>query len=260
MQSPPSHPSPQKRLGPSLAVYGDRPIGWKDLAFKFTPAILLVLTPFTYGLWRVLYARVNYGPSAAQVWGWPWFALSAVALIPLLWFALRRVESAHRVVRVYQNGLLIRETRGRNRRLLWSEISGIAGVKSKYRFLGISLGERYQATLYPGVGKPIKFNPGLPHLEELCARIKGKIYPRLLPELRAMRQDHKDLYFGALTLCPQGVRLRDKALRWDKIKTITVHKGRLVLELNNQRTPKIPVGGIPNIELFIQLIQEGVDV
>ena len=95
------------QLGPLVAVYRDRLLGWRDFFLFFLPASLAVLTPLGYGFWRGWYAQTRFGPALAENWQWPWFALSGLALIPLLWLALRRVRSAHRVITIYKDGVQI---------------------------------------------------------------------------------------------------------------------------------------------------------
>jgi len=73
-----------ENLGPVIHSYQDRPLGWGDLFTTFAPAILFTMAPLAYGLYRYRYDYLRHGPIAARTWSWPWFALTAVALIPLL--------------------------------------------------------------------------------------------------------------------------------------------------------------------------------
>ena len=253
-------PSTQHPLGPLIAAYRDRPLRWRDLLSTFLPASLAALTPLVYGLWRTYYARMYYGPAAANSWGRPWYALATAGLIPLLLLALSRVRRAHRVVQIHKNGIHIRGRRGRQHTLRWGEIGGIASTTLQDRFLGFTLRSRHRATLYPLLGKPIQLDSRLPNLDELTARVKARLYPRLLPELRTALRGGDQLYFGPVTLHTRAVHLRGREIPWEQVALINLRAGYLVVELHQQRAKKIPVGQIPNVELLIQLIQEGVDV
>ena len=253
----PLRPEKGNQLGTLITIYQDRPLRWIDLVTTFIPAALAVLSPFLYGLQRAQYARANYGPAAAQTWSRPWYLLSTAALIPLLLFALRRLRRSHRLVMLYKNGLSIQGMGWRNRKFTWGEISGISNLVTQDRFLGIPLRKRVLATLHPTNGKPVKLDHRLPHLDELCARIKAKIYPRLIPEMRSSIQSGSTLFYGPIDMNIERINIRGKKTPWDQISKIHVHQGRLMIEFENRRIRKIPIREIPNIEIFIQLIQEG---
>ena len=94
---------------------------------------------------------------------------------------------------------------------------------------------------------------------ELIARIKGKVYPHLLPTLRADLRSGKNLYFGPIVVDQKRLNLQGKTYPWEQVNLINLCKGHLVIKFRNRRDQKIPVEQIPNIELLIQLIQEGVE-
>ena len=118
----------------------------------------------------------------------------------------------------------------------------------------------HRVTVYPKDGMPIKLDNQIKKLDELGARIKAKIYPRLLIELRSELKTGENLSFGPITLNLQTITIRGNEIPWGQVTRINPRAGFLVVELKNQRGKKIPVEQIPNIELFIQLIQEGVEV
>ena len=258
VQRPDQRPQSRKKLGPLISIYGDRPLRWRDLTTRYIPGALIALVPFFYGLWRVDYALTRFGPAAGYSWGRPWFLLSSIVLIPLLSFALRRIRRAHRLIIVHKNGFRIKQNRVKNRVILWRDISGISTHHSRVRFLGIPLDNRFQAVIHPHIGEPVRLDPRIPHLAELSARIKGKIYPGLLAELREQKSNGKNLYFGPIILNQEGITIRDKSFPWQRVTQINVDKGFLFVHLMEQRTKKIPVRDILNIEILIQLIQEGV--
>ena len=255
-QQPP-RPSKGKKLGPLITIIQDRPLSWRDFITTFIPAILAVLSPYLYGLQRAQYAKANYGPVAAQTWSQPWYLLATTALIPLLLFTSRRLRRSHRKVLVYKNGLSIKGMGWSNRTFTWVEISGISIQATQDRFFRIPFGKRLIAKIHPNIGKPVKLDRRLPHLDELCARIKGKIYPRLLSEMRSSFQSGSTLFFGPIEMNIEMINIRGKKTQWDQISRIQVHQGKLMIEFVNRRIRRIPVRDIPNIEIFIQLIQEG---
>ena len=47
---------------------------------------------------------------------------------------------------------------------------------------------------------------------------------------------------------------------WSGVRQITVRAGILIVELENQPDIRLPASQIPNLELLLQLIQQGVTV
>jgi len=248
----------QKSLGPPTAVYQDRPLRWRDFFLIFLPAGAAVLAPFLYGLRRYYYARANYGPVAATAWSWPWYALATVALIPLLLLALQRVRRAHRMVVTHKNGIMIRWTGGQLHSLLWERIQGLICNTTHITYLGMPIKTRHQLTILTQSGNTIRIDDRIPQLPEVTERIKAKIYPRLLPQLRANLRKGDPLFFGPITLNKQVFQLREREIPWEQISRLNVVSGQLVVESQFNQKFKVPVGKIPNVDLLIQLLQEGV--
>ncbi|MBC8497185.1 MAG: hypothetical protein ISS57_19715 [Anaerolineales bacterium] len=291
--------STQKTLGPATAIYRDRPLRWRDFFLIFLPGGVAALAPFFYGLQRDLYARAYYGPVAAGAWSWPWYALATVALIPLILLALHRVRQAHRIVMLHKHGLMIHWTGGQHHRLPWEEIDGLICNTIENTFLEFPLKTRHRLTICTQSGKLIRIDDRIPKLPELTARLKAKIYPRLLPQLRAAFQKGDTLDFGPIILHKKWVcfkrvekfrklgragaqsapphapisglsstemkrtnkkfvQLREQEIPWEQVARLNVVSGQLVVESHSNQKIKIAVGKIPNVDLLIQLLQEGV--
>jgi hypothetical protein len=250
--------SHSKKLGPLVNIYGMPPISWRDFWLRLLPGILGILALLGFGLWRAWYGYTRYGPAAGASWGRFWFLLAATALVPLTWFWWYRIRQTRRMVKVYQNGIRILEAGGGSRAFLWHHLAGIAIRKTRERFLWIPLREYIQVTLHPHIGQPVRIDPRTPDLADLSARIKGKIYPRLLKEFRTLRLAGKNLYFGPITMTPVGLTLSDQTFNWNQIARMDVSNGKLTIQMKDGHRIKISVGEIPNVELLIQIIQEGV--
>jgi hypothetical protein len=240
-------------------------LGWSDLLITFFPATLAALSPFFYGLWRVQYAKTKFGPVAAGAWGWPWFALSAVALIPLLWLSLRRVRQAHRKIEVYTKGVVIYKPGRRKRAFRWDVIQGIADTKVEYQFLGFRLGDGHEGTIFLVDGDQIHLESRIRGLDELCARVKAKIYQKLLPKYRSALKNGETISFGRVSFNQHMISIQKKGfireavtIPWRKVSKLEPRDGFLVVEFSQNRGLKIPVGQVPNVEILIQLIQESI--
>lgn len=246
-----------ENLGPVIHIYHDRPLGWRDLLVTFAPAILFAVTPLAYGLYRYRYGYLNYGPIAARAWSWPWFALTAVALIPLLWLALLRVRRAHRVVTLHQHGLSIRWTGGKRHTLSWNQIEALSHRCVAKEFLGLTVATEECLSLHTQAEKPIRVDNRIGELPELAVRVKAKVYPLLLPQLRTRFQQGEQLHFGPVALHQDEIQLGDESIPWDRVVHIDVQAGRLMVESQDHQPIRIKTSDIPNVDLLIQLLQEG---
>jgi hypothetical protein len=238
------------------ANYLDRSFGWRDFVITFLPAISAVVMPLLYGIKREMYARNYFGPAVAFEWAKPWYALSGFALIPLLWLAYIRLRSAHRVLKIYENGIHIQSTRGKKETLLWKEIEGIFDVKIIKKFLGLSVGEIYRVKILSRNKAPVHLDHQLKNLEEICARIKAKIYPRLLREYRSRFHEGGFLDFGSIKFNNSLLYLDNFETSWKKIQKVSINNGLFMFEIIDSPIMQIPVDEIPNKELFVQIIQE----
>ncbi|MEA3351362.1 MAG: DUF6585 family protein [Chloroflexota bacterium] len=246
----------QSKTSPThTIIYRDRPLRWHDVFIVFVPGGLAVLTPFAYGLYIYF-----YGPEAAKDWSWPWFALAAVALVPLLLLAIRRVRRAHRVVTLHKNGLIVHWTGGKRAVLAWEEIDAVAETKVRYTFLGFRLNFRHSLVLYPLTGKPVRIDDRVQNFDELAARIKARVYPRLLPGMRTMLQKGEPLHFGPVSLLQGRIRFQNQEIPWGKIISLNIDNGHLMVKSEISKPIMLATGDIPNVEILIQLLQEGVNV
>jgi hypothetical protein len=248
-----------KTLGPIIFIYHDRPLRWRDLLIIFIPGVLAVLAPLLYGLKRAIYASTYYGPVAAENWSWPWIGLATVALIPLLLLAIRRLRQSHRRVTLHKNGLNIRWTGSQDHNLSWDQIQGLACITTVPTFLGSTSKPRLRLTLYPISGKLIHIDDRLNGLPDLAERIKAKIYPRLLPQMRTAFHKGETLHFGPVRIHQQAINIRGREIPWEKVSRVNVNAGKLVVESQTKSPIRMSVEKIPNIELLIQVLQEGVN-
>lgn len=253
-----NHRSPHKDLGNFIVEYRDRPLTWRDLVCYFTPAAAAALLPWAYGSWRSWYGSLHYGPAAAESWGLPWYLLSALATLSLLALAWMRLRQAGRWVRLYRNGLVIHTRFGRRKTLPWQELNGIAYQASELTIFGRVYQARQHLSLYTHQDRRVVIDRRLSDITDLAARVKARLYPHLLPQFRQAFSQGQTLIFGRLALNIDQLWLQGKGYAWHEIVHLELSSGHLVVELHNQHSIKIPAKKIPNLELFLQLIQEGV--
>jgi hypothetical protein len=258
----------QPDLGAQIAEYRGKGIGRWEFFTRILPGLLGVLTPLGYAFWTYNDALAKYGPVAAESWSQPWYQLAIIALLLFSILVLIRLIIARRKVTIFKNGIRLEIFPSRKKSLRWSDISGVAIAVSQEKFPLLHVKTNHLATLYPNVGKSIRLNSSFENLPEMVSRIKAGLYPRLLPNLKTLFQKNQWLYFGPLSIQRQGIRYhrsrRDHqpawAFPWSQIDHLTIQSGFLVLEIKGKpaRKKRIPTSQIPNVELLIQIVQQGV--
>lgn len=257
----------ERDLGPLAARYPGRPFRRDDLANLLLPGALAVLAPLAYGWWRGSYAYARFGLVAADRWSRPWYLLAAFALGVFLFLVLYRLRLLRRFVAVHQNGIRFRMGTIRVRQLLWNEISGITMDVTQERLFGLTVRTIQRAVLLPNLGKPVRLDSSVQDLDELLSRIKAGLYPRLLRSLRDSYQAGQWLYFGPVAVQQQGLRFGHSAsgrlqqpIPWAQVSRVSVQSGRLVVEFNGLASRRFPISQIPNLELLLQMMQQGANL
>lgn len=253
-----------KDLGALVAVYRGRPLAGWGLISLLAPGLAGVLAPLGYGLWIVREAYPHYGPVAAEQWSRPWFLLASIAVLAFLLLFLYRLHQARQFAAIHENGLRWRNGLLGGRKLRWEEITGIACGEIRETFLGLPIARYPQVFIHPSVGKPHPLGKHLQRMPELIAALKANLYPRLQPGLQEMFTGGKWLFFGPIGVQARELRARRQRISWSDISQIRVHGGYLWIDLKSPAGSgaplQFPATQIPNIELLIHMIEQGVNV
>jgi hypothetical protein len=264
-------------LGNLISVYRPRPISQIIRWTWLIGGALVCLGLFAFGGYLVISNYSKFGPVPATVWSGPWLVAGGFALLFWILGILRRHLRAQPVIRLYANGLCIE-----NRKPLflpWEKIDGIAsGVSAQTGWLRKSPAISHQATLYPVNGRPLHLHGskdgkrGMADLPQLVQRIKANLYPSLQSELTRMFRSGLPLTFGPVTIHKSGIQLRHnnpligtRNVTWRNVKRVTVQNGYFLVEWVNpsgrgriQKTYRMLVVEIPNLELLLKIIDQGV--
>jgi hypothetical protein len=155
----------------------------------------------------------------------------------------------------------------RSQTFLWKELSGVSSAIVQEHFLHLPLHTMHQAALFPRQGRPLQIRGPLQEMPALIARLKANLYPRLLPGLREQFTAGKWLVFGPVAIQPRGIAFqadrghsshRPALTPWDKVAEIDIQAGRLVIRLRDGHLRRIPVIQIPNLEVMLELVHQGV--
>jgi hypothetical protein len=261
------------QLGRLIFAYRPRPIRPAFLWAWGLGGAMLSLGPLSYGGYQAFTIFQKFGPVPALSRSAPWLILGGTLLLAWLSISLYRWARAMPGVRLYANGLFIEGRRERS--LAWDQIDGIAhGVMAPEpgSWGNRSRHLRYQAILFPNQGRPVRLHgsqdgkSGLPELPELVSRVKASLYPALQPELARMFRSGVPLFFGPVRIDRDGIRLRRKRpgpgtlnVPWRHVKRITIHSGYFLVELGDRRGHhRVPVSQIPNLEILLKIIDQGV--
>jgi len=246
----------KKSLGTRIAIYPYRPLRAQEYIIYVFLGIFAVSLPLVYGIIRFQYGYTKYGEIVAHLWGRPWFILAGFALITSLLLIVHRKRLASRYIAIYESGLVL--VLSSKIAFRWEHLAGIAASVTQPGVLVRSPRQRYHATIYPNVGKPIQLNDDYIGFPECLTRIKAKLYPRLIPGLSANFQSGQWIYFGPIAIQVHKLKIRNDQYDWSQVKTVRVESGYLVVEWTNQNRRRIPIANIPNIEILLQLINTGV--
>jgi len=246
----------RKSLGPLIATYRYHPLRSQESLSYLGLGILAVTIPLAYGLDRYRYGYNNYGELAAITWSRPWFLLAGFALISFCLLLVHRLRLAGRYIALHQRGLCLALTQTQVYR--WEQISGIATAMFQPQLFGIKLSTRYRVTIFPNLGRPVHINDSFENVPECMTRLKASLYPRLTPQLKSEFLVGKWVYFGPIAIQRNNLRIRKLQVPWSKVKRVSVAAGDLVVELVDLSNQRLPVDQIPNFEILLQLIDQGV--
>ena len=226
--------------------------------FLFFPGLAAILAPLGYGLWLADEAYASYGPVAAEYWSRPWYYLAIAAAAIFLMLGIYRVRLSLISVKVRRDGISIRTGFRSARSFEWDDIQGITTSVVEEHFFGLPVRNKYKTRLILRSGKSIRLPGTIQNMPELISRLKANLYPRLFPKLLAEFRSGNRLDFGPLEIQSQVLRLENQEIHWQQVKKVDVRDGKLVIEFNDRPVRKLPVGSIPNLELVLQLIDQGI--
>ncbi len=222
------------------------------------PGLILCAGSLGYGAWRWYYGYTRFGTIAAETWSRPYLLVGALfAALLALWLIQRR-SLARRFVELYENGVLISIQPRKVHRWQWKEIGGLNSGSIESVFFGLPLSRKNWLTFYPKTGKPVLLDDRIQDLSSLTRELKPLFYSYRMPALRSTFYADRWISFGPLAVHRQAVRVKNKLYPWKLVKDISMQAGTLVITIDGVRAFRFPTRKIPNLELMISIIQEGV--
>ena len=238
-------------------------IYWLSAAASFAGALIA----WAVGYARGYFAYTTFGPAVVWRWATPSLAvgagLSGVSLIALLiaWAGQGLLVCA------YEGGLTYQRSR-RGMMIPWSSIRAIRTSAVRYGLPGLAHGTRTdlhlllvraRANKAGGVAPVSRLHlpPALTDIDALAETIKRHVYPGLLAENMQDLANAKPLVFGPLVLSAEGLSYKKQNMAWQELSGAALQDGLLRLESasGNARGLRLAAGQIPNVEIFLQIIQ-----
>jgi hypothetical protein len=261
-------------FGDLVSTYRGFPFTRKDL-WWIIPGLSCFILPLGYSAW--LFNRVieSNGLVAAFYRAQPWLLLAYLAFLSFATIMIYRAWTSRRFVSVYQKGLRWRLKGFQIHSLLWEELSGIATATIQDKFANKTFRSEQQSILYPKSGAPVVLDNRLQNLDELVEEIKKQYYPQIYPELLDSLHAGREIRFGPVAIQNQTIQIakfippeeflastyrpkRMQKLPWSQSLGLTVHSGFLVVQSGNSMTKRIPISQIPNFEILLKMIEQGV--
>jgi hypothetical protein len=245
-------------MGEALERFGGRGINKRTWLLRGFPGLLLCTGLLGYGTWRWYYGYTRFGTIAAATWSRPYFLVGAlVAALFALWLIQRRSQ-ARRFVELHENGVRIFIHPRKDHRWQWKEIRGLTSGSVESVFFGLPLSKKNWLTIYPKTGKPITLDDRIQDLSRLTSQLKPLYYSILMPAIRSRFYADRWISFGPLAVNRQALRVKNKLYPWKLVEDISLQAGTLIIRINGVRAIRFPIRKIPNLELMISIIQEGV--
>lgn len=245
-------------LGKLIKSYHHTTPGSRTPGFLHTLALFAIISPLGYGLYRSVYGYFQFGIVAAYSWGRPWFLASLLAgLLFALYVMVRHIRSKSNVY-FYEKGIQVSQYRQEPQSLLWKDIKYIFEDSRQTTFFWLPVGENYAVRIVSSGGRELYIQDSLSNIGELIQRIKAKTFPRLRNSVISKFQNGDDVSFGPINISSKYLEFKTYQYPWSRLKDIHINSGKLVIELHNQQRITIPVKDIPNIEILLQLLMDGI--
>jgi hypothetical protein len=249
---------PERKLGRLKAVYRERQFNWPDVFILFLPGILAIFLPSGYGIYLIENYYTQFGPATILPNTIIWFVLALFASGIFSTLVVYRYLVSRNYVAIFEKGLVF--SHFGKKVISWKEIIGIQTQTINRHFWGMFQRTNYRCTLHTRSNSAIRINHPQRSLDKVIGHIKSNVYPVIYGEYQDQYRSKGNLRFGPIITYRNGISLDGRNLSWNDIRSITIQHGRLVLELAESSHLKIPIGEIPNAELFLQFIQTALAV
>lgn len=259
--------TPADRLGPLLSEHRVRPALRRTYVWSAAASFGGALIAWVIGVARGYFAYTTFGPAVVWRWATPSLAVGACLTGVSLIVLLMAWAGQGLLVCAFEGGLTYQRSR-RGMMIPWSSIRAIRTSAVRYGLPGLAHGTRTdlhlllvraRANKAGGVAPASRLHlpPALTDIDALAETIKRHVYPGLLAENMQDLANAKPLVFGPLVLSAEGLSYKKQNMAWQELSGAALQDGLLRLESasGNARGLRLAAGQIPNVEIFLQIIQ-----
>jgi hypothetical protein len=268
-------PKPLDETGQMILTHRGRSFSRRDL-WWLLPSLVFISAGLGLGFYQIEQLRHRYGLLASYYRVEAWFLMAYFFLLILMAGIIYRMSTARRFFSIQEKGLRWRIKGFRVHQASFDQISGIAAAETERSFLGKAIQTDFQSVIYFKDGRVVELNSQLENLPELVEAIKGQLYPKIYPGLLQEFKAGRQLQFGPLAIQNGALQVakgipsaqflaeppRPKGMRsvpFSEIACLAVHSGYLVVKSEKFKARRIPVSQIPNFEILLKLVEQGVN-
>ena len=210
-----------------------------------------------YGLAASATAYSYYGWAVADELGrTPALAFWLFVLAGFL-FGLHALLLWSLAVALYEGGIAFRSL-GRIRAWAWGDLTALYVAVT--REAGFFPRTRHRYTLQHTSGERASFDDRLEQVTELGALIGHQIVERHYPPVAERLNAGEPVNFGQITVEQNGIQVRERPVKWGEIEVVSVRRGYLQVHAKDGTVSGLPVGGIPNLDVLLLLLDHISDV
>jgi hypothetical protein len=177
--------------------------------------------------------------------------LIGVGLVAL-WY-----KSVNMQVQVFEHGFLYKK--GSETRLFrWSEIENIKQEIVRMYVLFFPVESIYVYTIQKYNGESLELNKYIRNVQHLGALIQKESFKYLIPRVQELYNTGDKVSFGKFSISQAGIYNGKEILPWNMVASIKIDNGHILIKKAGQllKWAYIPVSKIPNIYVFIYLVEE----
>lgn len=226
---------------------------------QFALGVLCLLGVFAL-LWssfsQMNMAYSSFGPAAVPGWGQAELAQAGLLFLVVLLILILLMAARKYGLVVSKEGLTFYRPFFAEVFISWVSIEGIAFAQDQFTLKSNQRDNR--AAIWLKDAQHVSLNKYIHprDIPTVVTRIKAELYPQLEIRLRNMLLAGQEVPFGPVALNANGLKYRSKPYSWDQIDQVTLEKGLFKLVLSDQKSLRLNIFQIPNLEILVLLFRE----
>jgi hypothetical protein len=262
-------------LGELIAIHRGLPIGRRD-TWWLAGLVICITIPLLLGILSIRSFAIDHGLYAAIFQVQYLFLIAYLAFLFFITILVYRLWTSKYFVAVYDKGIRWRLKGFRTKMLVWEELNGIATAAFEDVLFNKKISDEQVSILYPARDRPILLDRRLQGLDALIEEIKNQYYPVIFPHLMENFKNGQIVSFGPVVVQDQSISLartdiqkeflqspyqskRMQTFPWSTLSGLSVKSGFLMVKSENSKIKRIPVSHIPNFEILLKIVEQGVN-